>query len=85
MLTYDEFTDSRPSLTKVLTEHLPNHRGRKGWVSPQVLGPALGTTKQAVSRWLLANELPPQRVNPLCNLEGSTQTKAHLLPFVDLG
>lgn len=73
------------ALLDLLRDNLPKHRKKDGTISLRKIALSLGISRQAVSQWPIRGRIPPNKVNKLIKLPGSTLTQEKLFPFVDLG
>lgn len=75
----------KQAMLDLFRDHLPKHRKKDGTASLSKIALSLGISRQAVSQWPNRGRIPPNKVNKLINLPGSTLTQEMLFPFVDLG
>lgn len=74
--------DRRTKMERVFFKHLPNHRNEEGTtVSVAKIAEALDMTRQGVNQWFLREKLPHEKIDDLCNLNGSSLTLEILWPF----
>lgn len=73
------------TLAKLLGAGLPQHRKLNGEINRTRVAMTIEVSKQTVSRWLIENRLPVNRVNQILNLPGSSLSREDLLKFVNFG